>query len=402
MSETDTRPPDAGAGMGAAVPIMATVFISFMVIGMALPVLPLHVHDVLGYGPFMVGVAAGGQFVAALVSRIWAGRLADSRGPKTAVLLGLAAAIVSGVLYLISLAFVATPPVAITLLLIGRTLMGGAESLVITGGMTWGLGVVAPNHAAKSISWIGMSMFAAMAAGAPVGSLVYGQWTFTGIAVATLILPLVALLVVAWVKPFVPAPSERAPVSTVLRAVLLPGVGFALSGITFGAVTAFLTLFFSLNGWANGAPAFTVFAVSLIVTRIFIGHLPDRYGGARVAFWCLLVQAVGLAAIGFAQVEWVAIVGAIVGGTGFALVFPGLGIEAVRLAPPESRGLAMGTYNAFLDLTLGVFSPALGLLAGAFGVSAVFIASAAAALAALPIALVLARQHQSPGPRRAD
>jgi hypothetical protein len=44
---------------------MAVVFLSFIIIGIALPVLPLHVHDVLGFGPLIVGVVAGGQFAAA-------------------------------------------------------------------------------------------------------------------------------------------------------------------------------------------------------------------------------------------------------------------------------------------------------------------------------------------------
>jgi hypothetical protein len=66
-----------------------------------------------------------------------------------------------------------------------------------------------------------------------------------------------------------------------------------------------------------------------------------------------------------------------------------LGIEAVNRAPAESRGLAMGTYNAFLDLTLGLGSPALGFLAGRAGLESVFIASAVAAVLAIPIALRL-------------
>jgi nitrate/nitrite transporter NarK len=81
--------------------------------------------------------------------------------------------------------------------------------------------------------------------------------------------------------------SDRGHIREVLRPVLLPGLGFALSGITFGAVTAFLTLYFSVQGWANGALAFTVFAVALIVARLVAGHLPDRFGGARVALCCL-------------------------------------------------------------------------------------------------------------------
>ena len=49
-----------GAGIESslrpALPVMVVVFLSFMIIGMALPVLPLHVHGVLGFGPLVVGV----------------------------------------------------------------------------------------------------------------------------------------------------------------------------------------------------------------------------------------------------------------------------------------------------------------------------------------------------------
>src|SRR3954449_1995173 len=73
----------------ALVPIMAVVFIAFLVIGLALPVLPLHVHQGLGLGAFVVGLVAGSQFAAALISRLWAGSYADRRGAKLAVVTGL-------------------------------------------------------------------------------------------------------------------------------------------------------------------------------------------------------------------------------------------------------------------------------------------------------------------------
>jgi hypothetical protein len=41
-------------------PIMAAVFAGFLIIGVALPVLPLHVSDDLGYGPFVVGLVGRG------------------------------------------------------------------------------------------------------------------------------------------------------------------------------------------------------------------------------------------------------------------------------------------------------------------------------------------------------
>ena len=46
----------------------------------------------------------------------------------------------------------------------------------------------------------------------------------------------------------------------------------------------------------------------------------------------------------------------------------------------------MGAYTACLDLALGLASPALGLVAGVAGLSAVFLAGALAVLGAVAIA----------------
>src|SRR2546422_10591737 len=92
-------PRTAQASVPALLPIMGSVFISFLIVGVAMPVLPLHVHQGLGLGTFIVGLVAGSQFAASLVSRVWAGRHADGRGAKHAVTTGLVLAAVAGVLY---------------------------------------------------------------------------------------------------------------------------------------------------------------------------------------------------------------------------------------------------------------------------------------------------------------
>ena len=66
-------------------PLTLAVFIGFLVIGMQLPVLPLHLHDTLGMDTLVVGLVVGSQFAAALLSRSWAGNYADMRGAKRAV-----------------------------------------------------------------------------------------------------------------------------------------------------------------------------------------------------------------------------------------------------------------------------------------------------------------------------
>jgi MFS family permease len=124
---------------------------------------------------------------------------------------------------------------------------------------------------------------------------------------------------------------------------------------------------------------------------VVFGHLPDRIGGARVALVCVLIEAAGQALIWLAPSSTLALLGAALTGFGYSLVYPGLGVEAVRRAPPQNRGLAMGIYTAFLDVALGFGSPALGLIAGWAGLGSVFLASTVVVLCAAAIAAQLLR-----------
>ena len=161
-----------------------------------------------------------------------------------------------------------------------------------------------------------------------------------------------------------------------------------MSSIGFGAITAFSALLFVARGWPAWA-AFSAFAAAFTLTRFLFGHMADRFGGARVALICSIIEAVGLGLIWLAPWFAVGLTGAALTGIGYSLVYPGFGVEAVRSAPAQSRGLAMGAYTAFLDVALGFGTPALGLLADLAGLGAAFIASMVAALCAAGIAAAL-------------
>jgi MFS family permease len=178
---------------------------------------------------------------------------------------------------------------------------------------------------------------------------------------------------------------------SVASAVWLPGVGSALSSIGMGAMMAFSSLIAIERGWSPVWLAFSAFALALVTARLFFGQLPDRLGGARVAFASVVIEAAGLALIWLAGSPALAAIGAALTGFGYALVYPGLGVEAVRRAPAQSRGLAMGAYTVFLDVALGFGTPALGFIAGWTGLGSVFLASAILALGAALIAAVLLR-----------
>ncbi|WP_426407320.1 arabinose transporter [Bradyrhizobium ganzhouense] len=387
MSVTALQEPAASPRVAATLlPIMAVVFVAFLVIGVAMPVLPLHVHDGLGLGTFVVGLVAGSQFAASLISRPWAGHFSDSRGAKRGVVVGLIAAAASGLLYLLSLCFSTLPLASVAILLLGRGLLGAAESFIITSSVSWGLALADARSTGKVIAWVGSAMFAAFAIGAPAGAALYAAYGFTAIAIVTAATPLMTLLLVAPLPAFAPVPHVRPSFAAVVGAVWVPGLGSALGSVGFGAVTTFVALLFANRGWDNGWLAYTAYAVAFILARICFSHLADAIGGAKVALVCAVIEAIGQALIWLAVRPEMALAGAALTGFGFSLVYPGFGVEAVRRVPAQSRGMAMGAYTAFLDLAQGLASPALGLIATGARLNVLFLASALTVLCAALVA----------------
>ncbi len=390
-STSSTASPPTQLFALALLPILTLTLIVFMVTGLALPVLPLHVHDRLGMGTVMVGLVTGAQFAAALVSRVWSGQVSDTQGAKRAVVAGMLTAVASGLLYFISLSVTAMPLLSAGILLAGRALLGGAESFVITGALSWGLVLAGPKNTGRAIAWIGMAMYVAFAVGAPIGTALYLRYGFAAIAWATMAFPLLGLLMMTPMRAPAAAGQARPSFAKVIRAVLRPGLGLALSSLGFGAITTFIALLFSTHGWQAAWLALSGFSGAFVLARLFFGHLPDRMGGARVALACLLIEAAGQALIWIAPGPACAVAGAVLTGFGYSLVYPGLGIEAVRAVPEENRGLAMGAYTAFFDLALGLAGPLLGWIASGAGIASVFLVSAAVVLCATAIAFPLAQ-----------
>lgn len=395
--------PTGLSGAGAFIkllPLTLTVFVGFLTIGIQLPVLPLHVHATLRMDELIVGLVIGSQFAAALLSRAWAGNFADLQGTQPAVRRGLVIASASGVVCLLSMACLEHPVASISILVAGRVLLAVGESLLVTGAIGWGIGLVGAQNAGKVMAWIGTAMFGAYAVGAPLGVALNARHGFVAISAAILLLPGLALALIGRTPALPPLARKRTPFHAVLASVSVPGLGLALCSIGFGLITAFMALLFVSKQWGDSALAFTTFGVAFIGARILFSHLPDQVGGARVALVCVVIEAVGLLVIWKADAAGAAYVGTALTAFGYSLAFPGFGVEAVRRAPPEARSLAMGAYVAFLDISLGVVSPLAGALARAFTVQAVYLAGAVAVGLSALVALFLVASRPAGGAAR--
>lgn len=377
MSEQPAEAP-ALSGFRLNLRIISVVmfnFASYMTIGLPLAVLPGYVHDVMGYSAFWAGLVISLQYFATLLSRPHAGRYADLWGPKKVVIFGLCGCLISGLCYLLAALGTGVPLLSLLLLCLGRVVLGVGQSFAGTGSTLWGVGVVGSLHIGRVISWNGICTYGAMALGAPLGVAIYhwgGLLLLAGIIIAIALLAISLALPRAKVKN---SKGKHLPFRAVLGRIWGFGMLLAMGSAGFGVIATFITLFYQAKGWEGAAFALTLFSAAFVGTRLLFPEAITRHGGLNVALVCFAVEALGLFMVWGAWEPWLAKVGALLTGAGFSLVFPAIGVVAVKVVPPQNQGSALATYTAFMDLALGITGPLAGLIMSWYGVPVIYLLS---------------------------
>ncbi|MGA3335347.1 MAG: MFS transporter [Terracidiphilus sp.] len=364
-------------------------FICYISIGLPLAVLPPFVHLRMGYSAVLAGLAISIQYIATLASRPWAGRISDHMGAKVSVLWGMACCTLSGAFLIGVAALREVHWLSFSVLIVSRLLLGVGESLGATGATLWGITSAGEEHTAKVIGLNGISTYGGMALAAPLGVVLDQQWGLASIGVLTILI-CAASFALAWRKdPVTVEPGQHLPFSHVLGRVAPHGMGLALSGVGYSVLATFVTLFYVSRHWNGAALCLTAFGIGFIAVRLLFIQTITRYGGFPVAIASLLLESAGMLLLWQAVAPWMAMAGAAVSGLGFSLIFPAIGVEAVKRVPEFNRGTALGVYTAFSDVSFFLVGPIAGAVIGFFGYSSVFLFALVSVLAALGIVLVL-------------
>jgi MFS family permease len=369
-------------------------FVCYLSIGLPLAVLPPYVHLRMGYSAALAGLVISIQYIATLLSRPWAGRISDRAGAKVSVLWGMGACTGSGALLVVAaFAMHVSIGLSLSILIASRLVLGVGESLGSTGSTLWGITSAGPEHTAKVISFNGISTYGAMALGAPLGVVLDQQWGLASLGLLTMLIGAISLALAFRKSPVHATPGEHLPFSRVLCRVAPHGMGLALGGVGYSVLATFVTLFYASRHWNGAALCLTAFGGGFIVARLLFIHTIDRFGGFNMGMVCLSVESVGMVLLWQASAPWMAFTGAAFAGLGFSLVFPALGVEAVKHVTENNRGTALGVYTAFADVSFFLTGPLAGAVIGVYGYSSVFLFALVSVLAALGIAIVL-RQLQ--------
>ena len=342
--------------------IVVFTCICYLSIGLPLAVLPGYIHYQLGYRTFVAGIVISLQYISTLISRPHAGRYTDIWGPKKVVSLGIVCCLLSGAFTLLAVVLQATPMLAIAALLAGRVFLGAI-------------------HTSRVISWNGVATYVAMAVGAPLGVTLNHYFGISGFATVVVLVAAIGLLFARTRQDVKVTAGARAPFHAVVRKIWPYGLGLAFGTVGFGVIATFITLYFAAHSWQGAAFTLSLFSVGFICVRLVLGNTITRFGGVPVSLACFIIESLGLLLIWLAPSAWMAGVGAFLTGSGFSLVFPALGVEAVKQVEEQNQGTALGTYSAFLDLALGLTGPLAGWVAGFYDLATLYL------LAAIVVAL---------------
>lgn len=400
MSTSTAEPgvrPDGTSGhlQRPAFGIVAALFCGYLAVGLPLPVLPLFVRDKLGFSSLVVGLVIGIQFLATVLTRGYAGRLIDQQGGKRSALQGAVVCAFAGLLYSVAAMPSLSPAASLAIVIVGRLIAGFGEGQFVTGCVSWSIASVGPQRAGMSMSWTGIAMFGALAVGAPVGMALYHSYGLEAAMVSCIVAPLIAAIIALCATSYTSPAGEGHPFYRVVGQIWREGLGLMLQGVGLSGLTAFASLYFAARAWAHAGLVMTAFGTGFIFMRVALGNLPDKIGGYRVAMWSLLIEAIGQVMVWGAPNENIALAGALVTGLGCALVFPALGVEALKRVLPANRGSAMGAFVAFLDIAYGLAGPVAGIIAGQFGYAAVYALGAISALLGAGL-VVSARSAETP------
>jgi len=371
----------------ASLGVFVAALLSFIAIGAALPVLPTYVRGPLHSTDLAVGIVVGVFAVTSVICRPLAGRQADQRGRRVVLIAGALAMAVGGVLYFVS--------DSVATLILARLVVGMGEGSLYTAGATWAVDLAPEDQRGFALGLFGLAVWGGLSIGPVAGEVLRSNVGYSAVWILTAVLPaMTALIAMRLPEPVkLVSGAPPGPMALFPKAAHRPGFALALANIGYAALAGFVVLTLSARGIGGGATVFTAFAIAVFASRLVLSRVPDKAGARRTATAAGLCEAVGLTIIASAQSLELALIGALVVGIGFSMLFPSLSLMVVGEVGEDRRGSALGAFTAFFDIGVGLGGLIAGMTASLFGYPAVFYLSA---LAAVGTALLAAIPERTP------
>ncbi|WP_293777910.1 MFS transporter [uncultured Oxalicibacterium sp.] len=367
-----------------------------------LPVFAVHAKTMPGGdNAVLVGLALGIYGLTQSFGQIPFGIASDRYGRKRVIVIGL-------ILFAAG-SFVAAAADSMLWVIIGRALQGaGAISAAVTALIA---DTTREEQRTKAMAMVGASIGISFATSLVASPLLYRAIGMSGIFALTGLLALLAIVVVLRVvPPAPPLPGTRAGFRDILFNVELMRLNYGVFALHLMQMAMFVVMPSALIRFLQ-LPLAQHWQIYLpVVLASFVLMLPpllaaERHGKSKHVFLAaivllLLVQFGMWHLLRQTQVSWLLPLGLLLAFfVAFNLLEASQPSLVSRIAPPASKGAALGIYNTLQSLGLFCGGAAGGMLVQYAGPSSVFIMGGALCLGWLIIAANmknLSRRHPAP------
>ncbi len=381
--------------------ISLIAFASYVASYMRFPVVPLFARS-LGINTAHIGIINSGFFLMAGALSLPLGILSDRWGRKRLATWGLL--LLSASSFLLCLSGSMPQLLGIYLLFgIGMAAFGPTMMSMVAD--------CSPStHLGRSYGWYTTALYCGMSLGPAVGGFVaqgfgYIPVFFISGALIALVFGIL-IFFLPWQRKFSADEGDRHLGAIIIRDVVhnrpLLGCWLATLGGCFG-LGMFIT-FIPLHAQDQGLPVSQIGMVFFVqglcnaLSRIPLGHLSDHVAHrGRLVVIGLIGFALAMAGFGISRsfISFSLFAGAL--GTSMGLAFTSIGALIAETVPPESRGLAMGGYNAVIYFGMMLSSGLMGYVIQRTAFAMGFYLTAAVVLVLIVFFHLLIRGFRAPG-----
>jgi MFS family permease len=165
--------------------------------------------------------------------------------------------------------------------------------------------------------------------------------------------------------------------------------------IAYGAIIVFVSIYATQKDFSNVGTFFVLFAITIIVSRLFAGRLFDKGHIFKLILIGLVITAVGILWRGSAMDPVQFIIAGMINGFGFGILMPTCHAAVNSMVKSGERGAANSTYLFSYDLGIGAGSLVIGFLLDKVSLEVIYRYSTFLILIAAGIFVFMAIPHYS-------
>lgn len=369
-----------------------------------LPTLPLYISD-LGGSSKQVGTVMACFAIGLICSRAWLSQMADDRGRKVVLMIGMSAIAIAPIGYWL---FASMP-----MLMLFRAFHGISIAAFATAYSALVVDICPPQNRGELIGYMSLVNPLGLALGPALGGFLQdaGGYTPTFLMAASLgALGLVCTARVqesdtytdAYKESLAQTQSKNDPASKKFWSLLttprirIPAFVLLMVGLAFGTISTFVPLFIKETGAnLNIGLFYTSAAIASFSVRILTGRASDRYGRGLFISISLVFYSLAMIMLWQSNSTVTFLLSGLLQGTGAGMLIPMIAALMADRSHPDERGRMFGLCMTGFDLGIAAAGPILGIVADLVGYRDIFAITAVLVLVGLLAFLTLSSKDLS-------